>query len=94
MEEYFEEKLKTKFGIDRMQLMFKFINVIDANDTEMADNFEKLKQFIRDGIGRDFQGDEYLNFIGGIANYIHSDEGTNERVAAMDYLFEMKFINN
>lgn len=94
MKKYFEEKFKTKFGIDKLMVMVNLINVIEFREvSEIQENLIEFENFIAEGIGREMSPVEKINLYQGIINYNKSEPETNERMDAMNYLFELKFIN-
>lgn len=93
MEKYFEEKLKTRFGIDRTFLMLNIMSIIDCTELNYKSNLDKLKKFINDGIKREMSSAELIGLYKGILNYVKSEPMTNERSEAVEYLLEVKFID-
>lgn len=86
--------LTTKYGIDKTRLMLRFIPVIHATTEKKIDKgLNKLKSFLVQQIKRGITPQENLALLEGIRNYIISDSGTNERMDAIDYLFNLKFID-
>lgn len=85
--------LTTKYGIDKTKLMVRFIPVIEATTEKKIDKgLNKLKSFLVQQIKRGITPQENLALLE-IRNYIISDSGTNERMDAIEYLFNLKFID-
>jgi hypothetical protein len=86
--------LTTKYGIDRTKLMIRFIPIIEAKTEKAIDReINKMKSFLVQQIKRGITPQENIALLEGVRNYIISDSATNERMAAMKYLFNLDFIN-
>lgn len=93
MHTLFEQKT-TKHGLDKLSVMCHFIPVIESNGNSIQKELNRLKSFIVSQIKRGTNPQEELNLMQGILDYVKSDPGTNERTTAMDYLFDLKFLND
>jgi len=87
----FDFELKTKHGIDKLQLMCKFLPIIHGENCE--EDFDEFKLWINEQIKRDMTDLEELNLMYGASDFIRSDPGTNERDIAMKYLFNADFLD-
>lgn len=86
--------LTTKYGIDRTKLMIRFIPVIEAKtEKEIDKQLNRLKSYLVQQLKRGITPQENIALLEGIRNYIISDSATNERMAAMEYLFNLDFID-
>jgi hypothetical protein len=83
---------KTETGIDKLLLMVKFISVLEAEENQVKKQFGLLKTWLSQQLKRRITNEEEIALLEGIADYLHSDPGTDERMKAMDYLFNAKFI--
>ena len=84
----------TKYGVCKLKLMVHFMAVIETKLSKVKGNFTRFKSFIVSQIKRGITPEEEKNLLEGIHNYLKSDQATNERMAAMDYIFELKFLND
>ena len=87
----YSDNPKTKDGIDKLELMVRFIGVLDANN--LANEYDDFKSWLNSNLNRKMTNIEEINLAKGILRYIKSDEGTNERLEAMEYLFNTDFLN-
>lgn len=94
MENYFDQKMKTKHGIDKLTVMLKFMSIVEPGTSKVKNNFNRFKSFICQQMKRGMTLQEETNLMEGIVKYLHSEEQTNERFEAMDYIFELKFLND
>ncbi len=86
-------ELKTKHGIDKLAIMVKFMRIIHAKNSKAKTEFFRFQSFLVQQLQRGLTAEESMNFAQGIVNYINTEEGTNERLDSMKYLFELEFIN-
>ena len=90
---------KTKFGIDKLSLMIAFMPVLDIDSDskdwkeKLNESIDELKSFLSTNIKRDLTETEHVNMLKGLKDYACSDSATNERMKAMEYLFNLEFIN-
>jgi tRNA C32,U32 (ribose-2'-O)-methylase TrmJ len=84
---------KTASGIDKLRLMLKFMSVLDADENKGKREFGKLKSWLYSQLKRKITTEEEVSLLEGIVNYLHSEPGTPERMTAMNYLFDAKFIS-
>lgn len=97
MENIFIEELTTKNGIDKLELMVKFMPLlITPNESEkkIKNNYNSLKSFLVSQLNRGISLSEEDNLLSGIVDYLETKEATPERMKAMEYLFNLEFINN
>lgn len=87
----YSDNPKTKDGIDKLELMVRFIGVLDANN--LANEYDDFKSWLNSNLNRKMTNIEEINLAKGILRYIKSDEGTNERLEDMVYLFNTDFLN-
>jgi len=87
----YSDNPKTKDGIDKLELMVRFIGVLDANN--LANEYDDFKSWLNSNLNRKMTNIEEINLAKGILRYIKSDEETNERLEAMEYLFNTDFLN-
>ena len=94
MRTFLEEELKTKNGgFDKLNVMLSFMPVLEAIDEKELDNgLVKLNSFIVELIKRELTPQEEIGLLQGCKNYVGSDCATNERIEAMNYLFELEFL--
>lgn len=93
MNTLFEDKT-TKHGLDKLSVICHFIPVIESNADSIEKRLNRLKSFIVSQIKRGTNPQEEMNLMQGILDYVKSDPGTNDRIKAMDYLFDLKFLND
>lgn len=96
METFFDKELKTKnFGFDKLATMLFFIPVLEASsEKKLKKAFARLKSFLVQQLQRGITIQEDIDLMKGCQNWIMSDPGTNERFEAMDYLFDLQFLND
>lgn len=95
MDKFFDQQMKTKHGVDKTDLMIRFMPVLEARGSrKLRNSFNRLKSFICQQIKRGITPQEDIRLSEGILKYVQSDPGTNERFQAMDYLFELKFLED
>jgi hypothetical protein len=82
---------RTPHGIDGLTFCMKFMEMLDGNGNLHA-NYDRIKAFIVSQIKRGMTTQEDHDLAQGIVNYVRSTPETNERLEAMDYLFNIKFI--
>lgn len=92
--EYFDRKMKTRQGIDKLQVMVKFMYVVESEVSKLEGNLNRFKSFLCEQLKRGITPEEELSLLSGIDRYIKSNAGENERLEAMDYLFELKFLKD
>jgi tRNA C32,U32 (ribose-2'-O)-methylase TrmJ len=85
---------KTASGIDKLELMLRFISILESEKGQTSIEFGKLKSWLYRQLKRKITSEEEVSLLTGIANYIYSAPATPERMNAMNYIFEAKFINN
>lgn len=85
---------KTDSGIDKLQLILKFMSVLDADEVKTKVEFGKLKLWLYSQLKRKITTEEEISLLEGILNFIRSEPATPERMTAMNYLFNAKFIKN
>jgi tRNA C32,U32 (ribose-2'-O)-methylase TrmJ len=85
---------KTDSGIDKLQLMLKFISVLDTEENNAKIEFGKLKSWLYSQLKRKLTAEEEISLLQGILDYLQTEPGTPERMETMNYLFDAKFINN
>ncbi len=95
MYDHFTKELTTKFGIDRLRLMLFFMPLLEANSSKKADRtLNRLKSFLVQQIKRGITAKENLDLLQGCYEWVKSDAQTNERLKAMDYLFDLEFLSD
>lgn len=88
----FEDKT-SKHGLDKLRLMIRFIPVIECTERGNLDKeLNKLKSYLVSQIKRGTTPQEEINLLQGFRNYFNSEPGSNDRTTAMDYLFDLKFL--
>lgn len=83
---------KTESGIDKLQLMVKFISVLEAEEKKVNMEFGLLKTWLSQQLKRKITSTEEVALLEGIGDYLHSEPATPERMKAMNFLFNAKFI--
>lgn len=86
----FDEETTTKHGFDKLELMCRFIRVIEGE--QHKEEYALFKLWFRSKLKRHLTDQEELNLAEGICKFIKSDEGTNERLESMKYLFNTEFL--
>lgn len=86
----FDEETTTKHGFNKLELMCRFIRVIEGE--QCKEEYALFKLWLRSKLKRHLTNQEELNLAEGIYKYIKSDEGTNERLESMKYLFNTEFL--
>ncbi|MBE9490843.1 MAG: hypothetical protein IMY67_11155 [Bacteroidetes bacterium] len=89
----FEKELKTKYGIDKLDLMVRLMPVIQPDNTKkLANKYNSFKSWLVEKLQRGLSKNEEAGLLEGIVAYIQSKAATNERLKSMNYLFELKFL--
>lgn len=86
----FTGETKTKHGIDKLELMIRFIRVIEGKQSK--EEFSLFKLWIRSKLKRNLSDQEELNLTTGVYNYIISNAETKARLDSMNYLFNAEFL--
>jgi hypothetical protein len=81
---------KKKHGIDKLQLMAKLMPILEGQ--KVKSNYNKLKSYLVSQLKRGITPREEENLCQAIVDYVQSDAASNERIRAMDNLFNLKFI--
>ena len=84
-------KTETKYGIQTLDVMVRFIKILNAKKCQSR--LDSFKAWLCSQIKRGITEQENLKLMQGILNYIQSDLGTDERLEAMKYLFELDFLD-
>lgn len=85
---------KTKNGLDKLELMVRFISVIEAEASKGKTEFTRMKSWLVQQLKRGLTPQEEIALAEGILKYLQSEPMTNERTDAMQFLFEAKFLND
>lgn len=85
---------ENKFEINSLDIMIRFMKITESKPSKSEVNFIRFKSWLVEKIKRGITPQEDINLMQGILNYIKSEPGTNERSAAMKYMFELQFLNN
>ncbi len=89
----YDTELKSKYGIDKLIIMVMIMQIIEGDGgLETKVNHEKFIKFLEKETKRGLTNREHLHLAEGILKYIQSDPQTNEREAAMKYLFNLDFL--
>ena len=83
---------KTIHGIDKLNLMLRFMKVLDGKRPKQ--DYNRFKSWLVQTLKRGLTAQEDLNLATAIYNYVKSSEATPERIEAMNYLFDAKFLEN
>jgi hypothetical protein len=94
MNKLFDRADKTKHGIDKLDIMVHFLPVIESSGRKAKNNFTRFKSFLCEKLKRGITAVEEKNLLEGIVKYLQSEQATNARTEAMDYLFDLKFLND
>jgi hypothetical protein len=86
----FDEEKESKYGIDKLDFMCKFIRVIEGK--QVKEEYALLKLWLRYKIKRHLTEREEFNLVGAIHRYVKSDGGTQERLDSMKYLINIEFL--
>ncbi len=87
-------KYKTKHGLDTLELMARFLSIIETEAKTPEKEYNRFKSWLVEKLKRGIKPEEDINLAQGIINYIQSDPETNERAQAMKYLFNAEFLND
>lgn len=85
-----EAKKPTLHGFDKLELMCRFIRVIESE--QCKEEYALFKLWLCSKLKRHLTNQEELNLAEGIYKYIKSDGGTNERLESINYLFNTEFL--
>jgi len=86
-------ELKTKHGIDKLDLMVEMMPIITPETTKKLGNkYNRFKSWLCQKIKRGIDRQEELDLLEGIVKYVQSESASNERLESMDYLFGLKFL--
>lgn len=88
----YDLELKTKHGIDKLEIMVNLISVIEAKPSKCKQELNRFKSFLVEKLKRGLTPQEEIAFMEGMVKYIQSDEATNERLNSMNYLFNLEFL--
>ena len=80
--------------IDKLDLMIRFISVIEIKPSKAEKEYNRFKSWLVEKLKRGLTPQEEIDLMQGILKYIQSDAETNERMSAMNYLFDLKFLNS
>lgn len=81
--------LVTKYGIQTLQLMDRFMRVFDGDTAD----YNRFKSWLVSQIMRGITKQEEFDLMQGLLAYIQSEEATHERLGAMRYLFGLEFLD-
>lgn len=85
---------ETRQGINKLELMLCFIPLLMADDTnDYGEKIAKVFDFLEEKLNRKITPEEKQKMLIGVKNYVLSEAGTNERINATNYLFNLEFIN-
>jgi hypothetical protein len=90
------ETLTTNGGLDKLEVTILFLPILtsDGEDLdEVKKDIDKLIKFLSDGFKREITPEERIAMLEGCKNYVNTEPATNERYAAMEYLFNLKFLS-
>lgn len=92
-EDYFETRLRNSYGIDKTYVLLKIMEIIEAPNVKKGKSvLNRFKSFLVQQLKRGLKQSEDLNFKKGIMAYIETDPESNERMDAINYLMELKFL--
>ncbi len=86
--------LTTKHGIDKLDIMIKIMRIVTSKGRKISTNFDKFKSFLVQQLQRGLTPAEIRDLSKGLLDYINSEEGSNERFKAMEYLFNLEFLTD
>lgn len=93
MSEFLNGVPHTKHGIDKLELMIKFMPVVEARGSRQINkSLDKLKSFLVEKLKRGITPQENIDLLQGCLDYTRSYAATTERTKAMNYLFNLEFI--
>lgn len=81
-----------KYGIEPLDMMIRFMFVIESNPRDAKQSLNKIKSYLVEKLKRGITPKENIDLLEGILNYLQSEPATNEREVAMKYLFGLKFL--
>lgn len=84
--------LNTKHGLNKLNLMIRFFQILNAKESKIEKELNRLKSWLVQQLKRGLKPHEELGILEGILKYIQSEPETNERMKAMNYLFEAEFL--
>jgi hypothetical protein len=88
------EETAGKYKVDKLLVMMKFMAVVESNPDKAQSNLNKFNSFVVSQIKRGITPQENVNIITGFYNYIRSDAATKERTDSMDYMINLKFLED
>ncbi len=90
--EMFDMELKTKHGIDKLDVMIRFMKVLNDEKRKKHSSYDRFKSFLVQQLQRGLTAQEEVDMVEGMLKYVRSEPGSNERLDSMKYLFELEFI--
>lgn len=82
---------ENKYGIDPVKIAINFMDVLDGH--KMRQSYDRFKSYLVSQIKRGITDQEEFDLAKGILNYVKSEPGSDERLTAIKYLFELQFLN-
>lgn len=83
-----------KHGIDKLEIMIRFISVFECEEGKEDLEFYMLTSFLEKQLKRKLTPEEDINLTKGILNYLQSEPATKKRIQAMKYLLNTNFLND
>lgn len=81
-------------GIDKLEILVNYIPVLTGGSETTKKEFTTFKSWLAEKIKRKITLHEEVALVQGIIEYINTDGETNERLAAMKYLYDLEFLTN
>ena len=88
----FEIENTPKHGIETLEVMVRFLSVLEAKASKGKSEINRFKSFLIKKLKRGLTQQEEIHLLEGIVKYLQSDAATDERAEAMIYLFNLNFL--
>lgn len=86
---------ENKYKIDKTELMLRFIGILHTTNKgkDLLDGMVvELMNYIQGIIGREITPNENINFYKCCLTFVQSSPATNERMAIMEHIFNLEFL--
>lgn len=90
----YDTETKTKFGIEKVNLMLKVIEVVESRGNDkLRKSIDRLKSFLVQQMQRGLTRNEEIGLLQALRDYSRSEPATDERAKSMERLFDLEFID-
>ena len=83
-----------KAEYNRLDMLVWVIGIIEAKPSKTKSRYNRFKSFLVEKMKRGITTQEETNLSQGILNFIQTEPGTDERMKAIFYLMDGKFLND